>query len=1080
MDRWLLGLLLLCLSGSVLAANALSAQCPDGFSPRFQRLSLEQGLSQSVVNSVVQDADGFLWFGTQDGLNRYDGYGFLVLRRNAEDPHSLPDNHINVLSAEANGTLWIGTANGLARMPRGADQIESIPAAQLPSEYILSLLVDAAGRVWIGTTEGLVLHQPDTGTFRTIVGSNARRLPDEHIRAMIWLGEELWFGTARGIYRYHLGRDQLDEQPLLPDRNITSLLLRADGQLVIGSQNGAFVRSADGRAVERLPVELPSAFVQSLIEDDEGRLWIGTAGGLVVMWPDATHCVLSRQPGQNDSLSVSDVLTLFRDRSGVVWVGTYAGGINKWNSQTSLFRHYLSAEQLPEEISSNTVSALLRDRQQGLWFGTTDSGLLHWQQGQWHQIPLLSGERDARKRGEALAVHALTEDQHGRLWIGTFGAGLFVLNPESGQIRQLDFRNEDIASLSSSYVLSVFEDHQGELWVGTENGLDLVRESATGTLYFRRFGAQLPIGFQAIDTEVMAIAEDYDGQLWIGGMGGLIRIDRDRDAMTLYQHDAANRNSLSGNSVTAIRLAPDGDIWAATTDGLNRVHRNVDGNYEITRYGANEGLPTGTIYSILPGSDGELWLSSSSGLIRFQPATPYAIAYRSENGLPSDEFNIGASYLSADGELLFGGINGAVGFYPHMLQKPAANARVVFTGFRKFDQPQSLSFTAQPRPFLQLNSDERVVAFDVAVLDFSAPDRNRFRYRVKGLHEQWISLSSSHTITLTGLDAGRYQLQVQGAPATGLWSSETLTLDLLVRSPSWTVHTSYGSIIAGIVLLGSALSLWWWRRVRLQLRNRQEVLQQLATQQQTATQALQEHMRYLENMQEQCNQLELQRDELQRRLLESQYRDPLTNLPSRRMAFTLFSGYAKDQKSRALILVDADGMGFINEQYGYQAGDSVLAQLGDLLQRVCRQGDEIMRWDSDVFLLICEVASLEEARMLAERIRASVLQQAFTLSERRHIDLTCSIGFALWPLVPGVESEQRWEASLGFAREALTLAKHFSRNAWFGLVASPTIPETELSLARRELAREWVKSGWLVVTSSLPQPNQLLQEWPER
>ena len=1080
MDRWFLGLLLLCLSGSLGAANAPTAQCPDGFSPRFQRLSLEQGLSQSVVNSVVQDADGFLWFGTQDGLNRYDGYGFLVLRRNPEDPYSLPDNHINVLTTEPNGTLWIGTANGLARRPRGADQIERIPASQLTSEYILSLLSDAAGRLWIGTTEGLVLHQPETGTYRTIVGSNARRLPDEHVRAMIWLGDELWFGTARGIYRYHVGRDQLDEQPLLPERNVTSLLLRADGQLVIGTQNGAFVRSADGRAVERLAAELPSAFVQSLIEDNEGRLWIGTAGGLVVLGSDGSRCVLSRQPGQSDSLSVSDVLTLFRDHSGVIWVGTYAGGINKWNSQTALFQHYLSAEQLPPGVSSNTVSALLRDRQQQLWFGTTDSGLLRRQHGQWQQVPLLSAEGASRQRGEALAVHALTEDQHGRLWVGTFGAGLFVLNPDGGPSRQFDFRNEDIASLSSSYVLTVFEDHQGEIWVGTENGLDLVRESANGVMHFRRFGAQLPVGFQAIDTEVMAIAEDYDGQLWIGGMGGLVRIDRDREAMTLYQHDADNRNSLSGNSVTAIRLAPDGDIWVATTDGLNRVHRNVDGNYEITRFGASDGLPTGTIYGILPGVDGELWLSSSSGLIRFQPATPYAIAYRSENGLPSDEFNIGASFLSADGELLFGGINGVVGFLPQMLQKPAADARVVFTGFRKFDQPQSLSFTAQPRPFLQLNSDERVVAFDVAVLDFSSPDRNRFRYRVKGLHEQWITLSSSHTITLTGLDAGRYQLQVQGAPATGLWSNETLTLDLLVRSPFWSVHTSYGSIIAGMVLFGSVLSFWWWRRVRMQLRNRQELLQQLAMQQQTATQTLQEHQRYLESLQEQCNQLELQRDELQRRLLENQYRDPLTNLPSRRMASTLFAGYANDQKSRALILVDADGMGFINEQYGYQAGDSVLAQLGDLLQRVCRQGDEIMRWDSDVFLLICEVASLEEARMLAERIRASVLQQAFTLSERRHIDLTCSIGFALWPLVSESDSEQRWEASLGFAREALALAKHFSRNAWFGLVAAPTLPASELPLARRELARDWVKSGWLVVTSSLPQPSQLLQEWPER
>lgn len=1081
MDRWLFALLLWWLV-PVMALAAPANQCPDGFAPRFQRLSLEQGLSQSVVNTVAQDADGFLWFGTQDGLNRFDGYSFLVLRRQADDPASLPDNHINALALEPGGTLWIGTANGLARKPRGSDGVERIAASQLPGEYILSLLADDADRVWIGTSEGLVLHQPSQGSYRTIVGAGARRLPDEHIRALLWLGDELWFGTARGVYRYFPGRDQLDEQPLLPERNITSLLRRADGQIIIGSQNGVYVRKPDGSGVVQLPLDLPSAFIQSVIEDAEGRLWIGTAAGLTVLWPNQQHCVLSRQPGQSDSLSVSDVLTLFRDRGGVIWVGTYAGGINKWNSQTALFRHYLNANQLPEGTSSNTVSALLRDREQRLWLGTTDNGLLQFDGRRYRRIalPVTGTDTAASIDADKLAIHSLSEDQFGRLWIGTFGSGLYRITPDGERVQRFDVRNDDINSLSSSYVLSVFEDHQGDVWVGTENGLDLVRENANGSVHFRRFGAQLPVAFQAIDTEVMAIAEDYEGQLWIGGMGGLIRIGRDRETMSLFQHEAGDRNSLSGNAVTAIRLAEDGDIWVATTDGLNRVHRNVDGGYTITRFGAADGLPNGTIYGILPGKNGELWLSSSTGLVRFQPTVPYAVAYRSENGLPSDEFNLGAAHLGDNGELLFGSINGAVGFFAEQLPVPVPNAKVVFTGFRKFDQAQSLAFAAQARPFLQLNSDERVVAFDVAVLDYSAPERNRFRYRVKGLHEQWITLTGSHTITLTGLEAGRYQLQVQGAPAIGLWSNEFLTLDLLVRSPFWTVHTRYGIVIATMLILGSLLSFWWWRRVRVQLRARQEAVQRLSLQQEAATQALAENQRYLDSLLEQSHQLEEQRDDLQRRLLESQYRDPLTGLPSRRMASEMFANYASAPKQRVLMLVDADGMGFINEQYGYQAGDSVLAQLGDLLQRVCRQNDEVMRWDSDVFLLVCEVAGLEEARMLAERVRASVLQQAFTLSERRHIDLTCSIGFALWPLMAEAEQEQRWEASLGLAREALTLAKHFSRNAWFGLIASPELPVTELVLARRELARDWVKRGWLTVASSLPQPAQLVQEWPAR
>ncbi|NQD37540.1 diguanylate cyclase [Permianibacter sp. IMCC34836] len=1082
MDRWFCALLFVLgslLSSSLAAAG--SPACPDGFAPRFQRLSLEQGLSQSVVNTITQDADGFLWFGTQDGLNRYDGYGFSVLRRQTDNPNSLPDNHVNVLASEPNGTLWIGTSNGLARKRRGSDAVEQIPAEQLPGEYILSLLSDDQGRLWIGTSQGLAVYEAAQAKIRILIGANARRLPDEHIRSLLMSGPELWIGTARGIYRYQPEQDRFDEQPLLPDRNVTNLVLRADGRIAIGTQNGVLQSRSDGTGIEKLAVTLPTGFVQSLTEDGDGRLWIGTASGVVVQWPDQRECLLARQPSQNDSLSVSDVLSMFRDRSGVMWLGTYAGGVNKWNSQTALFRHYLPLTALPTGAASNTVAAVLRDRQQALWLGTTDSGVMRLDSKGIRHFPLhLPANHPEGGSDSNTGVYSLLEDQHGRIWFGTFGMGLYRFDPGRDSLRQFDSRTDDISTLSSSYVLSMYEDHQGEIWIGTENGLDQLRENADGSLHFRRLGAQLPVEYQAIDTEVVAITEDYEGQLWVGGMGGLVRIGRDRETMTLYQHQENNPQSLTGNSVTAIRLAPDGDIWVATTDGLNRVHRDLDGRYQISRFGVAQGLPPGAIYAVLPGQDGELWLSTSTGLVRFQPAFPNAIIYRSENGLPSDEFNIGAAFLAADGELLFGSLNGAVGYYPQRLPKPSDQAQVVLTGFRKFDQPQSMAFAIQKRPLLQLNSDERVVSFDVAVLDYTAPERNRFRYRVKGLHEQWIPLIGSHTVTLTGLEAGQYQLQVQGAPATGLWSNDILLLDLVVRSPFWTLHTAYGSAIAIAVVVIGLLALTWWRRSRRLLQSRQEAVQELASKYDALELQTSDNTRQLASAREELRKLQLQRDELQRRLLENQYRDPLTGLPSRRMAANLFADYAADPKPRVLILVDADGMGFVNELHGYQAGDRVLAQLGDLLQRVCRQGDEIMRWDSDVFLLVCEIGGLDEARMLAERIRASVLQQAFTLSERKHVDMTCSIGFALWPLRSGVEQEQRWESSLGLAREALTLAKYFSRNAWFGLVANDTLPTEELVNARRELARDWVSRGWLDLVSSLPQPNLLLQEWPKR
>ncbi len=1076
----------------VLAASTSLPGCSGDFQPQFHKLSLEHGLSQSVVNTIAQDRDGFLWLGTQDGLNRYDGYQFTVYRRQSDNPQSLPDNQINALAVDEAGTLWVGTVSGLARRTLGNDTFERIPSEILAGDYVLSLLADGNGRVWIGSSQGLSVYDLASQQFTTVIGNNARRLPDEHVRALLHDEGAVWIGTARGLYRYAPQTAAFDD-PVLADRNITSLLLRADGHMVVGTQSGLYEASMGAtRRFNRVNIEMPSEFVQSVLEDNRGRLWIGSAAGLVVRQSGGRTCLLTRQLGRTDTLSANDVLSLYQDRSGVIWVGTYAGGLNNWNTQSGQFRQYLSLADLPRSARSNTVSAVLRDRERRLWLGTTDSGLFRLEADRVIPIALMppAHQLNATERQIAsllasgsIPINQLLEDQRGRLWAGSFGAGLFLLEGER-PVRRFDSATNDAISLSSSFVLTVYEDHQGEIWVGTENGFDQLMEAADGNISFRRFGAQLPVAFQAIDTEINSIIEDYDGVLWLGGLGGLIRLDRDRETMTLYQHDERDANSLSGNSVTALRLAPDGDIWVATTDGLSRLHRKLGGDYEITRFTVSDGIPPGAVYGMLPGEDGELWLSSSSGLVRFQPNGRYGIQYRQSNGLPSDEFNIGAVYLAADGERLFGSINGAVGFYPERLAKPDSSARVVLTGFRKFDQPQSLAFASNARPLLQLNSDDRIVSFDVAVLDFAEAQRNQFRYRVLGLHEQWIPLTGSRTITLTGLEPGRYQLQVQGAPATGLWSQQSLTIDLVVRSPLWTVHTTYGSIIAAMLALMTGVALYSWRRTRRRLHSLQERNYALTVKAETSERSALDHEHRANELQDVADQLEQQRASLQRRLVDVQYQDPLTGLPSRRLAEQFFARFQAKPGLRAMILVDADGMGYLNEQHGYAAGDSVLAQLGDLLQRVCRHGDAIMRWDSDVFLLICEVADMDEASRLAERIRASVLQQAFTLSERRHVDLTCSIGFSLWSVPTDVSAESpgpwRWQVVLGFAREALALAKHFSRNAWFALVPTEAIPPAEIALARRELAHSWVERGWLAVSSSLPIPSRLTAEWPRR
>lgn len=1115
--RWRVAGLATLLLISILPAQAQqqTGACA-ALAPRFQRLSLEDGLSQSVVTAMAQDADGYLWFGTQEGLNRYDGYSFEVFRQDSSRQDSpvqgspvqsaswqdgsradagLPASEISALLA-AGDSVWIGTTHGLARYRRDQGfQRQPLPAPAGEPLRVLALAADSEQTLYVGTLEqGLFRKAAQDDAFQPLTGGD---LPDgTAIRTLLHDAGRLWVGTPRGLFLFLPHNRSFSRVTSFASEAVTALHRDQQGQLWVAAGNRLwrYDESSEQRlAYSQIHPQLPApplAPIQAIAEDAGGRLWLATEQGAFVLMADAgAACLFDEESPAPGALAASDVLSLLRDRSGVLWFGTYTGGLNRWNSTSAGFRSLV-----PPGLSgaSAMVSAVWRDRAGRNWLGTVNSGLHREDAGRWQAYP--AGEAE----GQLAHAHvsALLEDSNSRLWAGTFGGGLHRLDAEGRRFTRLR-RTDSESTLASDYVYALHEDRSGVIWVGSEGGLDRIDiNPANDSLALRRMNSFLPPDWLGVDPTVLAVAEDFDGRLWVGGPAGLVVIEPGAAEGQLVSPPG---EAIAFN-VQALRLTPDGALWVGTSDGLWRVARGDDRQpWLFEHYRPADGLPLNAVYGILPGRANELWLSGNNGLARFDLQRREFVSFRQALGLPSDEFNIGAAQLAADGHLLFGSIRGAVLFRADDLPQRDQSPPVVLSAFRRFEQPQPLDFlvrntrdisastaanseasgnplesdalpddpqlTASGLPRLLLSVDDRVVAFDFAVLDFAAPELNRFRYRVLGLHDEWINLARSRTVVLSGLAAGSYRLEVQGAAAGRGWSPDVFRLQLEVRSPFWSLHNRYAAAFALLTMLTLiALALFWRRHRRLiKLAETRNIH---AEQRQQRAQQERDRIKHdLLATREQLQQRSQQLASLSQSVADIEYTDALTQLPNRRRFLQQSSRFSDRY---ACLLLDIDGLGYINDQYGLDAGDDVMRAVARLLQQQRQASDLLFRWDSDKFLLMLLVDTPEQAAPLAERTRLCILQHAFVIGERRHIDLTCSIGFAMLPLLADLHSDFARDLTLRLAQQALVLAKRNSRNAWVGVHVAPGLNEDALRRIQDEGLTPAARAGLVSVISSMP------------
>ncbi len=848
-------LLAAALALAVFLAGAGSAAAQSR-SIRFDRLSIEEGLSQSTVVCMLQDRVGFIWLGTRDGLNRYDGYEFVTYKHDPKNPASLPASSILTLLEDESGDLWIGTeGGGLARWHRASDSFtryrhDPEDPATLSGDHVRSIVRDQAGDLWLGTVDsGLDRFDPATGTFERFRHDDADpgSLGDDRIRALTRdrLGN-LWIGTRGGLHVFtpgaetfiHYRHDPANGSSLNDDR-VLSILEDRLGTLWVGTFSG--LHRMD-RATGRFqlfahdpgdPTSLSENTVRAVFEDRDGRLWVGTDGGLNLFDRKTGDFARYRHdPADPHSLGSDRVTTMVEDRGGLLWVGTMGGGVGKWHPATWSFSHHRHDPGDPSGLTENLILAFSEDPEGRLWIGTRGGGLDRLDRATGAYAHFRHDPDDDATLSED-RVMALLHDRRGRLWIGTQAGGLNRYDPATGAFRHYRHDPARPDSLGADGVTSLLEDGRGNLWIGTfDGGLNRLVSGQHDSLArlrhdvsFARLRRDDADPASLSNDRVSCLAEDPEGGLWTGTFGGgLNRLDPETGRFERFLHEPSRPDSLGHDIVTALHVDPQGTLWIGTQGGGLQKLERTDGGGGFITYSERDGLANQSIFGILAEGDDALWISTNRGLSRFDKRTESFKNFDASHGLQSSEFNFGASYESASGEMFFGGVNGFNAFHPQQIERHGAPPPVVLTSLLKFGQPAALDEPLQGLEHITLGHKDHLFSFEFAALDYTAPHRNRYAYRLEGLTEgwlEWIDLGTHRRVSFTGLDPGSYVLRVKGANHDGIWNQDGVSLAITVQPPPWRSGWAYSLYAAAV----SAAAFFGVRARRQKLRRRR-VLQE--------------------------------------------------------------------------------------------------------------------------------------------------------------------------------------------------------------------------------------------------------------
>lgn len=834
---------------------------------RFLPITADDGLSQNTVVSILQDSRGFMWFGTWNGLNRFDGYNFVFYNSNP-GKESLTDNFINAICEDKNGDLWIGGKHGLNRLDYNQNTItrylhDPSDPNTISQNWIKSILCDSQGRIWIGTnSNGLNCLQIDPGdpgqitvTRYGMQPNQAGQLPDNHINCIYEDRHgNIWVGTNNGLAKASADFSKVevfynDEADLntLSYPIVSSVYEDRQGNIWVGTQYGLNRLDTATGHFSRFYFDpyntesLSHHVITDIAEDPEGNILIGTLGGLNMYNPSTDN--FKRFPYNKDniySLNNGFVNTLYTDNQGNVWIGTDKGGVSRYNIYQKPFEYFIHQPNNLNSLSHNTVNSLL-DEPGTLWIGTAGGGLNRYDKARNKFTAYRNIPQDSHGLNNDF-ISALHRDKNQTLWVGTWGGGLHKLQSlhGNGTFKKYFPLEDDDNSLCNVYVSSIFEDENGFLLIGTLGGLDLFLPDQEKFIHI----AADPESSKRI-TEVGCILKDKAGDYWIGSRLGLFHINgaklgpglTDED-LTHFVHIPGDRSSLPGNYVISLHEDRSGSLWVGTYgSGLSKIDYDADGSINFTQFTEKDGLSNNVIYSILEDEKENLWLSTDKGLSRFDTQKLEFTNYYVTDGLQTNQFYWSAAYKNSDGTMFFGGMKGVNYFHPDSIKDITHVPRVAITDLKIFNNSVKTGVWNDDRVILKkaihetnevrLSYRENIFSIEFSALSYYLPEKIRYAYKLEGVDKEWVDVSSSRRFAgYTNLQGGEYTFKVKASNSDGVWNEQPTTLKIIITPPFWATAPFKILLVAVFGLLFLSFITIRTRNLRMQKRRLEALVQE--------------------------------------------------------------------------------------------------------------------------------------------------------------------------------------------------------------------------------------------------------------
>ncbi|MCF8157577.1 MAG: diguanylate cyclase, partial [Rhodoferax sp.] len=936
--------------------------------PRFERVAYEE-LNQVSITNLLQDRLGFIWIATNNGLFRFDGYTLVSFGRTPDTGHSLPSSRIMTLTEDTQGQLWVGTDNGLARLNRDTlDFTTFVPKSGPPKRLnVRAVVPDGANGFWIGTWGGLQRFDPATGEFRLWIHQpdDPSSIADNNVNALVrdvhgglWVG--LWNHgldyLAPGASGFEHFRIDAIDRPDLQLNTARALHIDRRKQLWIGTENGVVVwpTSGDWSERRRLPDtrDFARPRVFSIVEDEDDTLWFGSITQGLAKWDNERREFTAFSPITADPHSIGGraVRSMLVDRQGLLWIGSMADGLSRLNLASRGFDRILPQTITRSVHVKNSVKSIAGAGGTRIWIGSSD-GLHALDIATRQSVRSIVAQWQGTDGLSNNTIFSLHHTENGVLWAGTM-KGLYAFDATGQMLHRVSFGES-----AANYIDSISPGTDGRLWLCTGAGL-IHYDPATKTI--KRYFHDAKDANSRSVTPTSDVLEDDKGNVWMvsGSGGGLDRLDARTGKFTNYRHDGTGVTSPSSDRATRLHKTADGVIWLASANALDRLTVDADGGVRFRSYRMQTLMPS-TVQSLQSDTAGNVWLSTSSGLSRFDPVSESFAHFTTADGITGN-FLFGASTRHRDGSLFFGGEHGVTQVIPDAVRIARTPPAVAITdvmilnkslrGGANYDGRVALTGSILDPRALKMSWREPVFSIAFAALQFDAPSTLRYAYKLEGFDSDWVTADASHRVaTYTNLDPGAYTFRVRATNRYEISDDIGIAFPIEITPPFW--RTIWFQVLCALALVSTVSLLHRWR-VRWLVRN-QLALKSLVAER---TMALEQSNAALKRL---------------------SATDGLTGLSNRRVFDeVLLSEWNRGKRSGhalTVAMIDVDLFKKYNDHYGHQAGDACLRQVAQAIAACIRRSDDLVaRYGGEEFVLVLPSLDGVQAFNVAASVRQAI------------------------------------------------------------------------------------------------------------